>query len=533
MRFKVFILLMLILVSLIFSYDRVINTYIYLNYTGGADVKIEEEVYNGDLSKIYILHDEELRKYSDVKKEFLKDISEQFYLIYGTTEVPNKMRVSKAKTERGFKRVVTFKVPGIYKFSDRNEFFVLSRKHYRSTRDLQNYFELFMDGKFFESTFVSSASGKNLDTLKITHIYLPRGSKIISLKPIFSKKVLFDWKKDCGNGNALAGEIVVKGSEIVVEEREITSLEAPDAIVTGKNEWFFDFLRDIGAFDLEFINPKIDPKRLTKSIEYNPKWDFSKGWSYNISVGKSYKFCDGNVCLTPGITAGTNLNVHIKWEHKWERHGWHFSYKFKKFEGKITINPYTKISVKLSAGSSKSKSWSKTLISKDRWFTFWVSGTPVLIVLEGTVEAKASVGVSGSITESVSTRFDVYTNVTFKYQGGWSKSFSKSYSYSGVNFSANAKVNAWAKGELPVTFSGYIYNISGPYVQLTPWIKGQANASAGTSQNQVGYSVNGGLKLTGGVHMAGWLRSLCGNIGSKSYTLWSKTWTLKSGTYTF
>ena len=535
MQFRMFVIVILILASLLFSYDRVINTYIYLNDTGGADVKIEERVYNGDLAKIYTLHSDQLGKYSDVKKEFLKDISEQFYLLYGTTEVPNKIRIVNTSTRGGFKRTVIFHVSGIYKCSTCgfNKIFVFSRKHYRLTADLQRYFESFIDGKFFESTFVSSASRKNLDTFKVTHIYLPRGSKFVSLRPVFSKKVLFSWKRDYGKGNVLAGGIKIKGNEIVVEEEEITSREAPDPIVSGKNEWFFDLLRDIGAFDLRFANRKINSKHLTKPVRYNPKWDFSKGWSHNFSVGKSYKFCSGNVCLTPGITAGTNFKVHIKWEHKWVRHGWHFRYEFKKFEGKITINPYTKLSVKLNAGSSKSKSWSKTLIRKNRWFTFWVSGTPVVIVLEGTVKANASVGVSGSITESVYTRFDIYTNVTFKYQGGWSRSFSKSYSYSGVNFSANAKVNAWAKGELPVTFSGYVYDISGPYVRLTPWIKGQANASAGSAQNQVGYSVTGGLKLTGGVQMAGWLKSLCGNIGSKSYTLWSKTWTLKSGTYTF
>ena len=533
MKFKMFVLVVLIFAALVFSYDRVINMEIRMDYKGEASVKIEEKIYKSDLAKIYVMHDDQMRKYQDLKKEFLKDFSEQFYLLYGTTVHPKDIHIESVSTRNGFDRVITFKVPGIYRFSSHDEVFIFSRKHYKSQDDLQRYFETFIDGKFFESAFVKSISDKKLDTLKVTHIYLPKGSKVLSLEPIFSKKVITEWKRDYGRGNILAGEVKVKGSEVVVKEEEVTSSDAPDDIVYGKNEWIFDMLRDIGAFDIVFTQPKIDPKHITKPIKYNPKWDFSKGWSYNFSAGKSYKFCSGSVCLTPGITAGTNFKVHIKWEHKWERHGWHFRYKFKKFEGKITINPYTKLSLNLNAGSSKSKSWSKTLLSKDRWFTFWVSGTPVFIVLEGTVKANASVGVSGSITESVYTRFDIYTNVTFKYQGGWSRSFSKSYSYSGVNFSANAKVNAWAKGELPVTFSGYIYDVAGPYVRLTPWLKGQANASAGSSQNQVGYTVKGGLKLTGGVQMAGWLKNLCGNIGSKSYTLWSRTWTLKSGTYSF
>lgn len=109
---------------------------------------------------------------------------------------------------------------------------------------------------------------------------------------------------------------------------------------------------------------------------------------------------------------------------------------------------------------------------------------------------------------------------------------SKSYNYSGVNFSANAKANAWSKGELPLSFNAYVYYVAGPKLQLTPWIRADLNASVGDS-NQVGYAVKGGMKLTGGIAMAGRLKSICSGAPSVEYTLWSKTWTLKSGKYTF
>ena len=527
MRLKVFLVLLVVLAVLVFPYDRVITMKISIKDDGSARVKMVEEIQDKGLVKIYVMNENEMKKSKDLRKEFFKEISKEFYYIYGTAPDPRKMSVEYARREGGvFRRSIVFEVSGIVKRW--KDVFAVDRKNFSDQEKMRGFFEDFLDGKFFESAFADSEKSR-LSTLKRTIIDLPRNSRLIDLEPFPSRKLLLKWNDDYGSKNVLAGKVEKEKRRIIIEEIEETSPEAPDILVSGKNESFFSFLRDIGAFKIVFEG---DMGRLTKPVDYNPKWDFSKGWNYNVNVNMSYTFKDGPVSLTPGIEVGTNLKVHLKWEHGWVRHGWRWRYEFKKFEGKITVNPYTEIYVNLHAGASKSKSWSKTLVSKDRWFTFWVSGVPVAIVLEGEVEAKASVGVSGSIDENVSVRFDVNTSATFKYQHGWSKSVSKSFSYSGVQFSANAKVNAWAKGELPITFSGYVYNVSGPFLRLTPWIKGQANASAG-SQNQVGYSVYGGLKLSGGVRMAGWLRKICGKISSKSYSLWSKTWTLKSGTYTF
>ncbi|KAF2957416.1 hypothetical protein AS159_06985 [Thermotoga sp. Ku-13t] len=99
-------------------------------------------------------------------------------------------------------------------------------------------------------------------------------------------------------------------------------------------------------------------------------------------------------------------------------------------------------------------------------------------------------------------------------------------------FEANAKIGAEATGKLPFTLAACVYYVAGPFLRLTPWVKGQTSASVGT-QNQAGYSLTGGLTASGGVQMSGWFKNLCDSIPSVEYTFWEKSWTLASGTYRF
>jgi len=101
-----------------------------------------------------------------------------------------------------------------------------------------------------------------------------------------------------------------------------------------------------------------------------------------------------------------------------------------------------------------------------------------------------------------------------------------------VNLTADAKIVASAEGRLPFTLAAHLYNVAGPFVKITSSLRGEVNASVGSS-NQVGYAVKGGLKAEGGVQMAGWLKDLCDSIPSVSYTFFDWSPTLKTGTYTF
>ncbi len=534
MKFRILVLLLILVTIVSFSsLKRELYLGIYLKEDGTALLKYEEIIRGDPLIEIYEIHAKYASESRDSEKAFFKELSKEFYLLYGTTPDVRSYKVENMRSGNEFHRTITASVKGLISRSKDGKLFIFSRKHFKSEKDMLMFFENHLDGRFFQSSFLETTKDEKLETVRITEIHLPNGSKIEKVTSPFSKGFNKEWMFDFGRGNTYGGHVEIDDKRILIEEKETTGLEAPDILLKDENEKFFEALRDIGALDVLFYNPKINPKGLTKPVQYNPKSDFSRGWNYNISVTASHEFKDGSLKVKPGVTLGVNLGIHLTWKYKWKKISWYrYKYVFDKFEGKVSINPYTKVFVNVHTGSSKNKSWTKNLIRKRKYFTFWVSGTPVVIVLVGAVNAKANVGLSGSIDLNVSTNFSVNTSVTFKYQHGWSKSVSKSYSYSGVQFSANAKVEAWALGELPISFRGYVYNIAGPYVRFTPWIKGETNASVGSS-NQVGYKVTGGLKVNGGVRMAGWLRKICGNIGSKSYELWSKSWTLKSGTYAF
>ncbi len=179
-----------------------------------------------------------------------------------------------------------------------------------------------------------------------------------------------------------------------------------------------------------------------------------------------------------------------------------------------------------------SQEWSATIFDRSKPVTFWVSCVPVVIYLNAKLEAQAEASISGSMGYRVETAFGVNTSLTVKYQSGWSKSVSVTPTYQSPSFTANAKINASAEGRLSFTLAAYVYNVAGPFVTLTPWIRGEANAGVGTA-NQVGYAVKGGVKANGGIQMAGWLKNLCDGIPSVSYEFYSQEWTLKTGTYTF
>ncbi len=545
-----FIIFSLLLISS-FGVEKQVEQVIKIKPDGTGIWEIEETINMGELSEIYSIHDEALRKtlHSSSKneeentwKQFKKELSKIFYQLYGTApKIEDFKYVSSGKKNNVFYRKITVKISGLIQGYEKKGTFIFSRKHFKSEKDMLNYFENELDGKIFETAFLESVKKSRMTTLVHTKIILPDHTKIKEVLSPFEKRTLESrnkWSVDFGSGTRYEAKYEIKENgdhvEIEILENIKTSVNKPSNLLGKNTEKLFNALRDYTAFDVIFVNEKINANKLSKPRSYNPKEDFYKSWSYTWSKTLSYNFKYQTLSVKPGVTVSLTFGSSLKWEYHWVKHGWFsWSYEFKKFEGKIWITPGMNLFLNVNSSSSLSKSWSKSLFTKNQTYTFWVSTIPVVIVLRISSKATASVGISGSIGFNVNSKFNLNTTVKFTYKNGsWSRNVSKSYNYSGVNFSASAKVNAWSKGELPFIFNAYVYYIAGPKLQLTPWIRADVNASVGDS-NQVGYTVKGGMKLTGGVAMAGWLKSICSGAPSAEYTLWSKTWTLKSGKYTF
>jgi hypothetical protein len=124
------------------------------------------------------------------------------------------------------------------------------------------------------------------------------------------------------------------------------------------------------------------------------------------------------------------------------------------------------------------------------------------------------------------------TSLTAKYENGWSLSSSKSFTPSFNGFTADAQLQASARGEAPFTLSAYIYYVAGPFAQLVPYLQGDAWAKTGTT-NQIGYKVVGGIDVNGGVSLSGRLKNIknmIGGVGTYSNTFYNLQTTISQGT---
>ena len=89
-----------------------------------------------------------------------------------------------------------------------------------------------------------------------------------------------------------------------------------------------------------------------------------------------------------------------------------------------------------------------------------------------------------------------------------------------------------ARAEAPFQVTAYLYYVAGPFLQLVPYVQANAGAQAGTTTG-VNYSIVGGLEVNGGATVAGWLKSITGDLGTYSKTFINPEKTIKNGTYNF
>ncbi|RKX50779.1 MAG: hypothetical protein DRP32_01545 [Thermotogae bacterium] len=532
-RFMLVVFIAVAVLGFSAQFYRSIEDTIEIYPDGSAVITRIEKVPASDLSKIYISHAETLEKEKEVFQNFYDEISKSYYFLYGS--VPGfGDRNLKVDIDRNgnYTCIIEMKVTGLLTHPEsKQELLQFSRKHFSEEKVMLKYFENVLDGKIFETAFLGSEKN-SIRTEKTTTIILPEGSRILDVLSPFQKEPQKSWSVDFGGGTKFYAELDVQGNTLRIKEEIVTGGGSPERILKDDNADLFEQLRDYTAFDIIFANEKASTK-LTQPTPYKFKDDYSGSWSFYVSQTLSHQFTYYTLTVKPGMTASLNFGASLLWQHYWKKVSWwRYKYVLKKFQTTVSINPSLTPFVAVSSGASISKSWSYNITTKRKWITFWVSCVPVTLVMEVKFDANAQASISGIIGFNVSTTLSANTSLTVKYQNGWSKSVSKSYSYSGVQFSADAKVNASAKGSLPLTLSAYVYYIAGPYVQFEPWIKGETFASAGSS-NQVGYKITAGFNVNGGVHMAGWLKNLCGNIPSVSYTFWNKYWTLANSTYTF
>jgi hypothetical protein len=74
-----------------------------------------------------------------------------------------------------------------------------------------------------------------------------------------------------------------------------------------------------------------------------------------------------------------------------------------------------------------------------------------------------------------------------------------------------------------LVLAAYVYNLAGPFVSLTPYLKGELRVSPNT------WALRAGFNASGGVRLAGWLRHLLGGLGSYSVDFYRWETTIGTG----
>ena len=389
--FKRAFLVLFIVLSLLFTssfgVEKRVEQLIEIKPDGTGIWKIEEKINMKELSEIYSIHDEFLKRTlhgangnENTWKQFKKELSKTFYQLYGTTPKINDFKyVSGGKKNGVFYRKIIVKVSGLIRTYKEKGTFIFSRKHFKSEKVMLNYFESELDGKIFETAFLESAKKSSMRTSIHTKIILPQYTKVMKVLSPFGKKTLNSknsWSVDFGSGTRYDAKYELKKNgghvEIDILEKIDTSANKPSKLLDEKNEKLFNALRDYTAFDIVFVNEKINANKLSKPRSYNPKEDFYGSWCYTWSKTASYKFTYQTLSVKPGITVSLTFGSSLKWEYHWVKHGWFsWSYEFKKFEGKIWITPGMNLFLNVNSSSSISKSWSKSLFTKTQTYTFW------------------------------------------------------------------------------------------------------------------------------------------------------------------
>jgi hypothetical protein len=512
--------------------NRSIEEKLELQSDGTAVWHRTETVPESALKKIYIEHAQQAERDDAVESNYVGELSKGKYLLLRAQ--PDAHVSGQDTRSSTFTRKVEGKIPGAARSSSDGKSMEIAFKKYDSEKqekELLAYHESTLDGRFFETLFLDSVKGEQTITSEnTTAVELPSGSKILNLKELSDRT----WKVDFGGGNTMDASLEVdeKNAIVTLREKIVVTEDKPDILLNEKNQALFDSLRDYASYTIRYSQPSSN-EAMTTPVRNDTMLDFSGSWSFGVSHTFSHDFTWQNLTVTPSATVGLNFGASLYWEHYWKKTGWFsWSWTLKKFETTINVNPSVNLAVNVNASASAQKDWDTNIITKNTVQTFFVACVPVTIVLEAKLDMGATANIQGDIGFNTSVTIGLNTSLTTKYEGGWSSSFSKSFYKTPISFTADAKIQATARGEAPITLSAYVYYVAGPFAQLVPYIQGDTWAQAGTA-NQLGYKVVGGFDVNAGVSMSGWLKSLLGGMGSYSKTLYNYEETISSGTKTF
>jgi len=545
---KLVILFIVLLATLFFAtqYNRTITEKIEVYHDGLAIITRQEKISGEDLPKFYSEYYKQLLQDQKSFDAFLYEATKEYYFLYGTAPLFSNRDI-KIASEKTFTATIVMKAPGFVRYDKGKNRFVIARKEFENDGKLADlllpkYFESQLEENIFISSFLKSEKNSLL-TERTVEVILPEGSKIEEISPAFiSRTEPGSWYVDFGGGNTYKAVLKKTDNGFILKETMVINGGTPKNLLDEKaSESVLQSLRDYTAFQIGFSNEKMKPEALTKPVEHKVKSDYSGSWSFSASQSgqKTLTFTTSTapsvqVTATPRIDTSLTMQVSLLIEHGWVKTGtFRWSWRLRKFQASVAPTITIKPSLNISVTGSLERTLSANLFTySPSPIYFSISFVPVWLQFELTVNAEVYVKFSAGVSFNVSSNYSHYASLNFTYDGSrWNYSASRNASYSGPSFSKpTARAGVTEKLSLPFTLSAYVYGVAGPFVRLSPWL--QAETTVSTS-NKLNAKLTGGLTLSGGVQMAGWLKAFCDNLPSVEYNIWTWNTTLYQGSFTY
>ena len=483
------------------------------------------------LSELYLAYWKAYDEQKEVRDNFLAELQKQYLILLAQTILrpfvePVRPPVA-LLAAAPFELRVTAAIPRLAKYVPEERVW-----HVAVGPQVREMMELAVDellnALVFQSLYLESLpKEQRLDRRREVRFELPAGARIVNRKELSELR----WFVDFGGGTYLKGSLVVEElvvtfiEELVQTERPPTNLlDKKLALVTA------EALAKHGVFTIKYSLPGVIPLPVPRPIPpspptgFVPPTNFSGYWSYSYSGTVSATLTPpAGSTVTISATPSLYFGAHLGWEFKpwWEGGG------LKKFEAWIDVNP--SLSASLSADIKQRLTWNGRVIVWTRHKDFWfcVKTWPVWIRLSVEASAHASVSAGARVKFTCDASAGGTNRLGAKWETGvgWTRIVSRSPWARSPSFTVTTGASSTTTAGPGLTLAAYVYNVAGPFVGLTPYLKGELRVSPNT------WELKAGFRASGGVQLAGWLRGFLGGLGSYSVDFYTWETRLATGTW--
>jgi hypothetical protein len=362
---------------------------------------------------------------------------------------------------------------------------------------------------------------QHLHKLPGDQVYLNNWKMRIKLpaKAVFLNREALDglkWTVDFGGGSYMECNLTATEKEVVVEEK----MKVTEKDMTATEEYLKTAFSEYKMFQIEYnlgsssaqIESVKEPCTLGEDWERTFTYTIGRGaWSMYFPPRWFPKIMVDLIPLDVRVTVKPTM--HISWYVGWHFHGlrlqWYKTY--------VSVDPSIEVSASVLAEENLHLPWSAGLATLKIPFAFRVGIVPVWGHVKLDVVAGFDVYADGLVYVSTSVKTTAWLTAGVQWirgqgwSGIWNHGWECSKTGPTILWQAGLWMNAWGRCRLTLD----LYDIGGPWVQVTPY--------AWIDVRNYTYTIQLALAVDAGVTFRKWFKSLL-RLDDWSTRLWHGQW---------